>query len=149
MIMAIILTVFCFSIYMAYAEEEKYKSFAELRPELALKHNIGKLGETVIYKNGSQYHIIAECKHTDEESWVQWIDLAAKDKTLDGSCDFAALLEIVDGQLTFKPLNCMYALIIITRWCVENGIPVDDYIHSEKSKRNIKEQDIKDGKQTT
>lgn len=112
------------------ASSERYKSFAELYPGIAIKHNIANLGETVSDKNGNQYRVLAECKHPTIDRWVQWVDFAAPGKELTGGCVFASYLRLDEKNLTMIMYDCMEALTIITNWCIRNNIRVDDYIRS-------------------
>ena len=121
----------CFVFAMVVDAEEKYQCFAGLYPELAEKHQIPKLNETYTYEDGVEYFVLAECKHMIRDTWFLWFDISdlSPNNKLDGFCDTAISLQIIDGELIIRALPCDHAYEMVFNYCKENNIGFKEFIH--------------------
>jgi len=125
-----VLLLVCFVFTITVNAEEKYKCFTELYPELAEKHQVPLLKGFIIY-NGSKYFVLSECKYLIEDKWILWIDRSSSssDNKLDGFCDAAVMLMLINGQLAIKALRCSCAYAIVCSYCKQDNIDLKEFVH--------------------
>jgi hypothetical protein len=111
---------------------KEYRSMCELHPEECAEGDLAMLGETVEQNDGNKYKVIAEAKLPTSPIWFQFIDAAPISGKFDGKCAFVGYFILKPDGFYVKTFSCTEAIIMLTNYCIANGVKYSDIVHKAK-----------------